>query len=224
MIEKLIEVEKQALTLFDEAVRQNFIVAGKTEKQLNDQLYDLAYQLFGIKKYWHKRIVRAGKNTLLPYKHNPENLTLLDDDILFFDFGPVFEDFEADIGRTYVIGNNEKKIKLMHDTEKAFYLGKEFFMQNYEHLTGSDFYRYTQSLAKQFGWEYGNEHCGHIVGKFPHEKIVGEERINYFHPENTELVSKSDKNGNPRYWIYEIHFIDKENNVGGFFEQLVSSI
>lgn len=223
MIDKLIEVEKKALTLFDEAINQNLIIAGKSEKQLNDELYDLAYKLFGIKKYWHKRIVRSGKNTLLPYKHNPENLTLQSDDILFFDFGPVFEDFEADIGRTYVIGNNERKLKLMHDVEEAFYIGKEYFTQNYQHLTGADFYSYTQSLAKQFGWEYGNEHCGHLVGNFPHEKIVGEERINYFHPDNNELVSKADKNGNPRYWIYEIHFIDEENKVGGFFEQLVST-
>ncbi len=86
MLKELIEVEKKALTLFDEAVNQNLIVAGKTEKQLNEELYTLAYQLFGIKQYWHKRIVRAGKNTLLPYKHNPANLMLLDDDILFFDF------------------------------------------------------------------------------------------------------------------------------------------
>lgn len=222
MLKELIEVEKKALTLFDEAVNQNLIVAGKTEKQLNEELYTLAYQLFGIKQYWHKRIVRAGKNTLLPYKHNPANLMLLDDDILFFDFGPVFEDFEADIGRTYVIGNNERKIKLMQDVEKAFYIGKDYFTQNYQKLTGSDFFEFTQALAKQFGWDYGNEHCGHLVGKFPHEKIAGEERINYFHPNNTELVSKPDKSGNPRYWIYEIHFIDKENNVGGFFEQLVS--
>ena len=222
MLKELIEVEKKALTLFDEAVNQNLIVAGKTEKQLNEELYNLAYQLFGIKQYWHKRIVRAGKNTLLPYKHNPENLMLLDDDILFFDFGPVFEDFEADIGRTYVIGNNERKIKLMQDVEKAFYIGKDYFTQNYQKLTGSDFFEFTQALAKQFGWDYGNEHCGHLVGKFPKEKIVGEGRINYFHPNNAELVSKPDKSGNPRYWIYEIHFIDKENNVGGFFEQLVS--
>jgi Xaa-Pro dipeptidase len=224
MIKNLIEVEKQALTLFNEAVNRGLIVPGITEQQLNQEIYDLAFDLFGIKKYWHKRIVRAGKNTLLPYKHNPENLTLQTDDILFLDFGPVFEDFEADIGRTFVLGNNERKLKLKNDVEEAFYLGKDFFNKNYLTLTGADFYNYTKELATKFGWEYGNEHCGHLVGKFPHEKIVGEERINYFHPENTELVSKTDKNGNPRYWIYEIHFIDKDNNVGGFFEQLVSTI
>ena len=74
----------------------------------------------------------------------------------------------------------------------------------------------------QFGWEYGNEHCGHLVGNFPHEKLLGEEKLNYIHPENTERMSNLDKFGNERFWIYEIHFIDKQAEIGGFFEQLVS--
>lgn len=222
MITKLLEVEKQALTLFDEVVKRNLIVAGKTEKDLNQDIFTLAEELYGIKKYWHKRIVRAGKNTLLPYQENPENLILQTDDILFLDFGPVFEDYEADIGRTYVIGNDAKKLQLQKDVETAFYIGKAYFNENYTTLTGAQFYNFTLELAKKFGWEYGNEHCGHLVGNFPHEKIVGEEQINYFHPNNNQLVSALDKNGNKRYWIYEIHFINKENLIGGFFEQLVS--
>jgi Xaa-Pro dipeptidase len=221
MISKLIEVEKQALTLFDETVNRNLIIPGKSEKQLNQEIYDLAFDLFGINKYWHKRIVRAGKNTLLPYQENPENLILQVDDILFLDFGPVFEDFEADIGRTYVIGNDAKKLQLQKDVETAFHIGKAYFNENYTTLTGAQFYNFTLALAKKFGWEYGNEHCGHLVGNFPHEKIVGEEQINYFHPDNHELVSNPDKSGNKRFWIYEIHFIDKENQIGGFFEQIV---
>ena len=31
-----------------------------------------------------------------------------------------------------------------------------------------------------------------------------------------------DKNGNERDWILEIHFIDKEKEIGGFFEQLLT--
>jgi hypothetical protein len=29
------------------------------ESRLNQELYDLAKQMFGISTYWHKRIVRA---------------------------------------------------------------------------------------------------------------------------------------------------------------------
>jgi Xaa-Pro dipeptidase len=40
-------------------------------------------------------IVRAGKNTLLPYDENPPDLTIGEDDILFLDLGPVFEQWES---------------------------------------------------------------------------------------------------------------------------------
>lgn len=219
---ELIDAEKKAALLFKSIETKKLIAAGKTEKQLNIEIYNLAFELFGIKKYWHKRIVRSGKNTLLPYKENPPDLILEKDDILFFDFGPVFEDWEADFGRTYVIGNDKRKLKLQTDVALAWEEGKAYYHKNKEILTGAEFYYYTKELAKKYGWNYGNEHCGHLIGNFPHEKIVGEERINYIHPENNKLMTDKDKNGNERFWIYEIHFVDEKEQIGGFFEQLVS--
>jgi len=221
-LRELIEAEKKASTLFKTIEERGLIHAGRTERQLNEDIYHLAFELFEIDKYWHKRIVRSGKNTLLPYKENPPDLTFREDDILFLDFGPVFEDWEADLGRTYVIGNNEKKRKLCRDVEDAWWKGKAYYDQNSSHLTGAQFYQFTKELALSYGWEYGNEHCGHLIGNFPHEKIVGEDRINYIHPDNHQLMSEKDQNGNDRFWIYEIHFVDRENEIGGFFEQLVS--
>src|ERR1700733_3013066 len=127
MIKDLLAAQEKADILFREAEYRNYIVPGQTEKELNTKLFDLAEELFGIKKYWHKRIVRAGVNTLLPYKENPANLTLQEDDILFFDFGPVFEEWEADYGRTYVLGNDPAKLALKRDVETAWYLRKEFY-------------------------------------------------------------------------------------------------
>lgn len=217
----LIEAQKKAQILFQEIEKLNLIVNGKSEKQLNTEIFELAFQLFGIKKYWHKRIVRAGKNTLLPYSHNPENLILQQNDILFFDFGPVFEEWEADFGRTYVLGNDEKKLKLQADIEKAWGEGNTYYQNQKEQITGADLYKYTCKLAQKYGWQYGNEHCGHLIGNFPHEKLLGEDKINYIHPENTELMSDLDILGQERHWIYEIHFIDQEAEIGGFFEQLM---
>lgn len=220
--QKLIEAEEKADLLFQKINDLGMITEGKTERELNEEVFSLAFELFGIKKYWHKRIVRAGKNTLLPYKENPPDLILQKDDILFFDFGPVFDDWEADIGRTYVLGSDSNKIKLKKDVELAWYEGKEYFDRNKEKLTGADFYNYTKELALKYGREYGNIHCGHLIGNFPHEKIIGEETVNYIHPENEQLMINKDKNGNERFWIYEIHFIDRGSETGGFFEQLLS--
>lgn len=219
---RIIEAEEKAAYLFRMIEEQKIIIEGKSERQINTDIFNLAFELFGIKKYWHKRIVRAGKNTLAPYKENPPDLIIQKDDIVFLDFGPVFEDWEADIGKTYVIGNDSKKLQLKKDTELAWLEGKKFYDENKEHLTGADFYNFTKQLAIQYGWEYGNIHCGHLIGNFPHEDIVGEETINYIHPENNLLMSALDKNGNERFWIYEIHFVDMKLEIGGFFEQMVS--
>ncbi|MEN8929370.1 MAG: M24 family metallopeptidase [Flavobacteriales bacterium] len=221
-LNKLIEAENKAEVLFQEIENRKLVEAGKTEKELNTAVFDLAFELFGIRKYWHKRIVRSGKNTLLPYAENPEDLAVQKDDILFFDFGPVFDDWEADMGKTYVIGKNARKLKLKQDVELAWKEGKEYYDKNKNTLTGAAFYHYTKELAAKYGWEYGNHHCGHLIGNFPHETILGEEEVNYIHPNNHELMSNKDINNEERFWIYEIHFVDTESEIGGFFEQLVS--
>lgn len=221
-LESLIQAERNAAFLFQQMEARDLIQPGKSEKELNKEVYQLAFELFGIKKYWHKRIVRSGENTLLPYRENPIDLILQEDDILFFDFGPVFEEWEADFGRTYVLGKDPLKLKLQSDIELAWEEGKAFFDQNISSLTGADFYLFTKALAAKYGWEYGNEHCGHLIGNFPHEQIVGEETINYIHPDNDQLMSAFDKNGNERFWIFEIHFVDRNAGIGGFYEQLVS--
>ncbi len=214
--------EKKAALLFLAIQDRKFLKAGISEEELNKLIFDLAEEMFGITKYWHKRIVRAGKNTLMPYRENPPNLLLESDDIVFFDFGPVFEEWEADFGRTYVIGDCKRKIKLKNDIESAWWDGKRFYDLNKNDLTGADLYFFTKNLAEKYGWEFGNKHCGHIIGEFPHEKIQGESSLNYIQPNNHQLLSANDQHGNERFWIYEVHFIDRRHEIGGFFEQLIS--
>lgn len=218
---QLIEAEKKAADLFKTMELRKLIRPGITEKELNKAVYALAFELYGIKKFWHKRIVRSGKNTLLPYRENPPDLVLQNDDILFLDFGPVFDEWEADFGRTYVIGEDPKKLKLKSDIEKAWQDGKEYFLKNQSNITGAELYAYTVELAKKYGWSYGNEHCGHLIGNFPHEQIEGEETVNYIHPENNLKMKRIGKDGELLHWIYEIHFIDEKEEVGGFYEQLM---
>jgi Xaa-Pro aminopeptidase len=121
---KLVAAEAIALTLFKAIEEKNLILPGKSEKDLNKEMFLLAKEMFGIEKYWHKRIVRSGANTLHPYNENPPNLIIQPNDILFFDFGPIIEDWEADLGRTYVIGNDATKIKLKNDIETAWHQTK----------------------------------------------------------------------------------------------------
>lgn len=220
-LDNLIEAEKKASKLFLEIESRKLLVPGKSETEINHSIFDLAFEMYGIKKYWHKRIVRCGKNTLEPYNENPENLILQQDDILFIDFGPIFEQWEADFGRTYVIGNDRDKIKLKIDIESAWYDCKRYFETKKE-ITGAELYQYATDLALNYNWEFGGEIAGHIIGNYPHEKLEKEDKTNYVHPNNHENMYNNDKDNKTRNWILEIHFVDRKKKIGGFFEQLLA--
>lgn len=219
-LKNLIEAEKKAAELFKEIEVRGLLFPGKSEKEINTSIFDLAFEMFGIKKYWHKRIVRCGENTLQPYKENPKNLILKKDDILFIDFGPIFEEWEADFGRTYVIGGDAYKIKLKKDIESAWHDCKNYFDTQQE-ITGAQLYKYASDLALDYNWEFGGEIAGHIIGNYPHERLEKEDKTNYIHPNNNEDMFKTDKKGKIRNWILEIHFVDRKKQIGGFFEQLL---
>ena len=217
----LLDSQIKAGALFAEIEAQSLIRPGVKESEINENIYKLADSMYGISRYWHKRIVRAGRNTLAPYDENPPDLTVGKDDIVFLDFGPVFEDWEADFGRTYVVGNDPQKRKLCRDIEEAFAKGKRYFQEHTE-ITAAELYAYAQQLAKQAGWEYGGTIAGHLIGIFPHEKIAGDRITLYVHPQNHNRMRTPDASGRQRHWILEIHFVDRAQQIGGFYEELLT--
>jgi Xaa-Pro aminopeptidase len=220
--QKLRDAERIAADLFQTITATGLITAGKTEQGLSEEIFALAEKHFGIKKHWHKRIVRAGANTLCTYDENPPDLTLQPDDILFLDFGPIIDEWEADFGRTYVLGSDPDKLKLRDDLERAWIRGRDWFHSQPD-VTGAEFYRYILTLARDYGWEFGGDAAGHLVGKFPHERSpIGSTEF-YIHPSNHSSMFSTDADGNTREWILEIHFIDRTKQIGGFFEQLLTA-
>ncbi|PRP66948.1 M24 family metallopeptidase [Nonlabens agnitus] len=218
-LEQLQLAEKKAAQLFEEIEKRAIIRAGSTEKQINTQVFELAEELFGIKKYWHKRIVRAGENTLHPYDENPPDLVVKKDDIVFLDFGPILEEWEADYGRTYVLGNDPTKKRLASDSERLWFVAQKHVLEHPE-ITGAELYNYCVQFAQEAGWEFGGPIAGHLIGHFPHEQLDGEEKTNYIHPENHVALRELDTSGQPRHWIIEIHLVDREKRIGSFFEQI----
>ncbi len=218
--ENLIRAEQIALRLFEEIERQGLVQAGKTEKDLNEEVYALSQDLLGTQKHWHKRIVRSGRNTLLPYQENPPNLMIQADDILFFDFGPILDEWEADLGRTYVIGNNPDKLKMKKDVESTWHQAQQWYSQQTS-CPGAELFQYVQALAQEKGWEFGGEIAGHIIGEFPHEKLDPNTYDLYVHPEN-HFNMKAEIRAKMREWILEVHLVDRKKEIGGFFEQLLT--
>jgi len=221
LIAGLLDAQAKALALFAETQARNIIGPGAKESEINEGIYALAESMFGISRYWHKRIVRAGRNTLAPYDENPPDLTVGEDDIVFLDFGPVFEEWEADFGRTYVVGNDPLKHKLRRDIEEAFANGKRYFHEHPE-ITAAELYAYAQRLAEQAGWEYGGPIAGHLIGIFPHERIPDDKITLYVHPKNPNRMRMPDALGHERHWIFEIHFVDRTQQIGGFYEELLT--
>ncbi|HEV2709926.1 MAG TPA: M24 family metallopeptidase [Edaphobacter sp.] len=219
--QELLHAQHNAKRLFDEVEARGLIRAGITEAALNADIYALAQEMFGITRYWHKRIVRAGRNTLLPYAENPADLTLGEDDILFLDLGPVFEQWEADFGRTFVLGSDPMKHKLCHDVGEAFADGKRYFEENPD-LRADELFHYAVKLAGQFGWEFGGPIAGHLIGQFPHERIPEDKISLYVHPKNPLRMREPGTYGEPRHWILEIHFVDRARAIGGFYEELLT--
>ncbi|SFT31377.1 M24 family metallopeptidase [Streptomyces sp. ok210] len=216
----LLEAQAKAEELFDEIERRQLIVAGKRERELSDEIRDLAYELFGIERFWHKRIVRAGPNTLHPYRANPPDRVIAEDDVLFCDFGPLLEQWEADVGRTYVLGDDPAKHRLRDDVSVVFDAGRRYF-HDHPDITGAQLFTEVQRLAAGAGWEVGATHAGHLVGEFPHERINGDDIDYYITAGSDEPMRRPDRAGRLCHWILEIHLVDRARGFGGFHEQLL---
>ena len=221
--QKLILAEQKAKELFNTVEQRGLIVAGKTEATLSDEIVKIAREDFGAENHWGKKIVRTGINTLQPYVSNPPDRVIRDGDILFFDFHPVFEGWEADLGRTYVLGNDALKLKIKKDIEAAWHEANAWYFKQ-SSLTGAGYFNYVAGLTKRYGYEFGNAIAGHIVGRFPHEQPDNPNDLCLdVHPDNHTDILQPDKHGNKRYWMLELHFVDRPNNIGAFFEQLLAA-
>jgi Xaa-Pro aminopeptidase len=217
---RLLEAQANAVALFEEVAARGIIAAGQGEQTVSDQVRDLANEMFGKTRHWHKRIVRSGPHTLFPYRENPPDRVIEADDIVFADFGPVFAEFEADLGRTYVLGDDPIKHRLARDLPVIFDAGRHYFAAHPE-ITGAELHAEVDRLASAAGWSLGGRHAGHLVGEFPHEKIDGADIESYIAPGNTTPMRRSDKAGRVCHWILEIHLTDTERGFGGFYEQLL---
>jgi Xaa-Pro dipeptidase len=209
----------KAQSLFDAVVERGLIRAGTLESELSLAIHALARADFGVERHWHRRIVRSGENTLTTFHDEPPDRRLNDDDILYLDFGPVFGEWEADFGRTYVLGGDPRKHALVRDIEAAFQRGKALFRER-STLTAGELYDYVVRLGRAGGWEFGAQTAGHIVDRFPHAR----------NPARREVIRRGNRlslrepfaDGQVRHWILEIHFVDRKAGYGGFLEELLT--
>jgi Xaa-Pro aminopeptidase len=213
--------QRKAENLFAEVVATDLIRPGLLESELSTLIHELASRCFGVRRHWHKRVVRCGENTLLTYHDDPPDRRIGADDVVYLDFGPLFGEWEADFGRTYVLGADPRKHQLVRDIAAAFRKGKQLYLAEPD-LTAGTLYDFVSKLATEAGWDFGNRTAGHLIGHFPHEKNVGPTgRFSIWHDNSTRLRER-DAQGAARHWILEIHFVDRARLFGGFFEELLT--
>jgi Xaa-Pro dipeptidase len=222
IVQSLVKAQNTAEELFAAVIDSGLIKPGVLESELSNGIHDLAKSRFGLRRHWHKRIVRSGPNAMLTYYAEPPDRRITDDDLIYLDFGPVFEEWEADFGRSYVVGSDPAKHRLVADLWTHFQQGREYYRQHPD-LTAGALYDYVVGLAKAAGWEFGAPTAGHLVGHFPHETEKGPPPRRFsIRPGNDQPINEPDVNGARRHWILEIHLIDRERQIGGFLEQLLT--
>jgi Xaa-Pro aminopeptidase len=219
--QSLMAAQNKAAALFAEVAGSGMIRAGMLESELTGEIHELARRRFGLRRHWHKRIARSGPNTMLTYHDEAADRRIADDDVVYLDFGPVFDEWEADFGRTYALGADSAKHRLIDDIAAAFAKGKELYRSTAD-LTCGQLYDFVAGLARPAGWEFGASTAGHLIGQFPHERAPADPRRFSIRHGNDVRLREPDRNGRMRHWILEIHFIDRGRQIGGFFEELLT--
>lgn len=144
-VERLLDAERKAAQLFDEIERRAMIRPG-VGKELSDEIHDLAGEMFGVTRHWHRRIVRAGENTLQPFHERPPDRLIVDDDIVFLDLGPIFEEWEADFGRTFLLGDDPHKRAVRDALPRVWQAGRDYFAGNPD-VTGAELFDFVVGAA-----------------------------------------------------------------------------
>jgi Xaa-Pro dipeptidase len=216
----LIAAEEKAAALFEAIEARGLIAPGRSERAVEQDIYALAESAFDVTKHWHKRIVRSGINALCIAADNPPVRDISADDMVFVDLGPVFDEWEADVGRTYVVGGDPAKQRLCADLPRVFDALKDHF-DGHPDVTGAELYAVAQQQAEAAGWLFGGAIAGHLVGEFPHARIPGDKDLHRISPANPTRMRDPDDLGQTKYWIIEVHLTDRARTFGGFYERLL---
>jgi Xaa-Pro aminopeptidase len=197
----------KTLQVIVEAARQ--IRAGMTELDAKRIIASIQSRL-GAEKSWHPPQIRFAENTLLPFgKVGQEPVVLKDNDIFFFDIGPIFEGHEGDVGRPFFVGTDLEMKKCCEDAEAIWFKVQEHWSQN--NVTGSELYEFASQEAKTRGWLLALEKAnGHRVADFPH---IARARGS---------IEGFGKKPEANLWILEIQIRHPTRAFGAFYEDLLN--
>ncbi len=205
-LETFFQARKLAIEILEDCIRK--FVTGMSEEEALELIHS-SMNSYGMKKKWHPTKVRFGKNTLKSFKEvSDRGIFLREEDIFFIDIGPIYEEHEADIGRTFVRGNNQDYLKIQQACIEVF----EETLKKYREtsMSGKKLYDFAQEQALKKGYELNQAMKGHRLGDFPHHLFYkgGLSEIDFRPIENI--------------WVLEIHLRDPQHEIGAFHEDIIT--
>jgi Xaa-Pro aminopeptidase len=164
----------------------------------------------GAAKSWHPAQIRFGKNTLLSFGERSEEGTLLaENDIFFFDIGPIFDGHEGDVGRPFAVGDDPEMTNCCRDAEEIWLEVRDRWKSHKE--SGAKLYAFATQRAEARGWLLSLKKAnGHRIADFPHAA-----RARGSIEEFTQTPA-ADR------WILEIQIRHPVREFGAFYEDLLN--
>jgi Xaa-Pro aminopeptidase len=189
-----------------EAAKQ--IRPGSTESDTKKLVQEIQSML-GSAKSWHPPQIRFGTNSTLSFgKKGVENNALQANDIYFLDIGPIFEEHEGDVGRTFVLGSDPEMQRCCSDVEEIWHEVRQHWENT--KANGKELYSFAEERAKKRGWVLSLESAnGHRIADFPHAaKARGS-------------IEEFPQKPAPDRWILEIQIRHPNRPFGAFFEDIL---
>jgi methionine aminopeptidase len=185
----------------------SLIKPGMVEEEAH-LLYKELCQRHQIERQWHPPKIRFGKNTLKNFRDPSDEYVLQNDDLFFIDIGPLIEGHEADFGETFVLGSNYEHKKIAQASQAIFNEVSDFWKGH--KTSGAPLYEFASQKAKERGYELNMNSDGHRISDFPHHL--------FFKGGLAECEEKVIANA----WILEIHLSDSKQQIGAFFEDILT--
>jgi Xaa-Pro aminopeptidase len=204
-LEKMRGAQTQALQVMQAAAAQ--LTTGMTEEEAVALLTNML-ALAGVDTHWHPPIVRFGRNTSKVYHEKSDpTVSLQATDIFFIDIGPVFDGHEADVGATFVRGDDPVLLRVQQACQQVFTEVAAHWTDT--GISGQALYQFAAQRAAAYEMQLNHQIKGHRVGDFPHKLYASGQLGDYTAPLESGI------------WVLEIQLLDPLTGMGGFVEQVL---
>ena len=201
----LIEVRDRTLVAVHEIAEQ--VMPGMTEAEARTWAAELL-RVRGLRKGWHKILVRFGPNTTLNFDDpSAPGVVLGDDDIFFIDIAPIYEGIEGDVGTTFVVGSDPEMARMADDVRAIWRETRTAWVES--GLNGPELYEVAREATESRGWVLNYDLTGHRLAEFPHHA--------HFDGTLTDVAFSPAE----LRWVLEIQIRHPERNFGAFHEDLL---